>query len=281
MKKLYVQEIIDYIEDHITDEINIDTISSYIGYSKFYLNRFFSIFTGMSIMYYVKKRKLEYAIVDLQTKEDIIDIAFKYAFQSRRSFSRLFTSFYGKSPSNYRDHKLELTPKLNLTNIGGIKMLPYLSEPFTKDLKELYVLSQTVCSTNPEEEVITLQTKFKNTNQLVPLLEVGFDIPVSEENQNEGIRGYEYWLCLKKDEYESIQDNTVTKKIIPSSTYIALSIQDPFSNPFERIPNGWKKLSAYAVDNCEFNDKVGNCGLEHVEEIEGFWHSRETLKVLE
>ncbi len=269
MKKMYVQEIIDYIEENITDNLCVEDISTHIGYSRFYLNKLFSIFTGMSIMYYVRKRKLEYAAVDLNTNLDIIDIAFKYGFNSRRAFSRLFTQFYKESPSTYRDRNNVLTPKINLNQIGGIKMLPYLSEPFEKEIDQLYVLSRKVTSKNPEDEVIKLQTDYKNKNNIQTLLEVGFDVPVPEEQEQSGIRGYEYWLCISQEDFDKIISDIPKKLIIPASNYIALTIEDPFANPFERIPNGWKKLSSTLVEKYTFNENAVSCGLEHVEEING------------
>ncbi len=269
MKKMYVQEIIDFVEENITEELCIEDISKHIGYSRFYLNKLFSIFTGMSIMFYVRKRKLEYILVELNTDQDIIDIAFKYGFNSRRAFTRMFSSFYGASPSNFRNKFHDLTPKIVLENIGGIKMLPYLSEPFEKRIDTLYVLTRRVLSKNPEEEVIGLQTKFKEEHNLTTLLEVGFDIPVSEDQEKQGIRGYEFWLCISKEDFDSIEIDIPKKLIIPSSVYICLTINDPFSNPFERIPNGWKKLSAISMEKYTFNNLALNCGLEHVEEIDG------------
>ena len=65
MKKLYVQEVIDFIEEHIEEDITIPKVSTHIGYSQFYLNKLFSIFTGMSIIQYVKKRKMEYCLQEL------------------------------------------------------------------------------------------------------------------------------------------------------------------------------------------------------------------------
>ncbi len=269
MNKTYVQKIIDYIEDNIENNITIKDVSDHIGYSQFYLNRIFSVFTGMSIMYYAKKRKLEYAMTDLKSNQDIIDIAFKYGFNSRRAFSRLFSSFYGKSPSNFRENDYTLPMKIELENIGGIIMLPYLSDLFEKRIETLYVLARRVFSKNPEEEVISLQSQYKKEHNLDTVMEVGFDVPVPEDKIQEGVRGYECWLCISKEDFDAIESEVPKKLIVPTSDYIGLTIDDPFSNPFERIPNGWKKLSSNFTENYTFNDKALNCGLEHVEEVDG------------
>lgn len=269
MKKLYVQEIIDYIEDHIEDEITVEQISSHIGYSKFYLNKLFSIFTGMSMIHYVRKRKLEYCLFDLNSDKSIIDIAFQYGFNSRRAFTRLFTNYYGDSPSNFRKNNMPLAPKINLNDIGGIKMLPYLSEPTVTTLNELYVLARRVVSKNPEDEVIGIQMEYKKKHNLETVREFGFDIPVSEVQQAQQLRGYEYWLCLDKDDYDNHTPEVSKKLIVPESKYFMLTISDPFKDPFERIPNGWKKLSSMMEGVHEFNPETISWGLEEVTETKG------------
>ena len=269
MKKMYVQEIIDYIENHIYDNFTIEEISDYIGYSKFYLNKLFRIYTGMSIMYYARKRKLEYALSELSTSMAIIDIAVKYGFGSRRSFSRLFTSFYQNAPSTFRKKDNALPPKIILNNVGGIRMLPYLSEPFEKELDTLYVLSKQVISKNPEDDVIALQQAFKENHHITTVMEVGFDVPVSDADQNNQLRGYEYWLCVSKEDFDTLESDDTTKKVIPASNYLCLTIEDPFLDPFERIPNGWKKLSSILVSDYTYNDLALSCGLEHVEDVNG------------
>lgn len=262
--KLYVQEIIDFIEENIHEEINVDDVSKHIGYSKFYLNKCFSIFTGYSIMYYVRKRKLEYSIVDLNESTPIVDIAFKYGFNSRRAYTRLFTAYLGKSPSHYRNQGNTLRQKLILEDLGGIKMLAYLSDAKVVKLNKLYALARRVISKNPEDDVIKLQTEYKLENKLNVLHEVGFDIPVTEDEQAQGIRGYEYWLCVDKKVFDNIESDVPKKIEAPKSKYLMLSIKDPFSKPFERIPNGWKKLVSEMQDKYEVNQEVGIWGFEEV-----------------
>ncbi len=262
MKKLYVQHIIDYVEKNIEHEICIDDVAEYIGYSKFYLQRIFYIYIGVSIMQYVKNRKLEYSLIDLKTDVPIVEIALKYGFQSRRVYSRLFKNHFGVSPTNYRHNMEKLSPKIELNEIGGIKMLTYLSEPKVVKIDDLYGLARSVISKNPEEEVINLQVEYKIENKLHVFHEIGFDVPVSHEEQQQGIRGYEYWLCVGKDEFDQHVEKEVEKVHIPPSKYLTLAIDDPFSNPFDRILNGWKKLSAAVHEKYEFNDTLPFCGFE-------------------
>ena len=46
MYKKIVKKVIDYIEDNLENEIDLDKIAENIGYSKFHLNRIFTEETG-------------------------------------------------------------------------------------------------------------------------------------------------------------------------------------------------------------------------------------------
>lgn len=262
MKKLYVQSIIDYIEEHIEEPVSLELIASHIGYSKFYLHKLFYIYTGMQIMDYARKRKLEHSLQDLKSDRSIMDIAVKYSFSSDRTYSRAFKKVYGISPSKYRKNACALTPKLILNQLGGIKMLSYLSETQEVAVDKMYALTYSAISKEPEADSIDFLTDYCLENKIVPYSEVGFDIPVTEEQSELGLRGYEYWVVVDQETYEKHRDDVVQKKEVEKGKYLMVTIEDPFVDPFERIPNGWKKIWAQVEQNEYFRDGLGFYGFE-------------------
>lgn len=54
--KQYLQKAIHYVDEHIDAPLNLDMIAKHVGFSKFYLNHMFSIYTGFSVMAYVRKK---------------------------------------------------------------------------------------------------------------------------------------------------------------------------------------------------------------------------------
>jgi AraC family transcriptional regulator len=71
--------------------------------SPFYFKRRFTILCGMTVGEYVRGRRLALAGSELASSgEKIIDIAFKYGYDSPDSFNQAFTRFHGAAPTAVR-----------------------------------------------------------------------------------------------------------------------------------------------------------------------------------
>lgn len=106
-----IQKAIDFIEDNIYSELNFEVIASQAYMSNYHFQRLFNLICDMPLGDYIHSRRLSLAgneIVSSNTK--IIDIAFKYGYESSESFSRAFTRFHGISPSAARS--LNKVPKM-------------------------------------------------------------------------------------------------------------------------------------------------------------------------
>ncbi|MEK5146991.1 AraC family transcriptional regulator [Psychrobacillus sp. FSL K6-4615] len=104
---MYYSEItrktVSYIESNLTENINLDSFTSVIGYSKFHLSRLFKKDTGKSIVEYIRLRRLALAAtLLLETEESILTIGFLFHFQSQEAFSRAFKEVYSLPPGKYR-----------------------------------------------------------------------------------------------------------------------------------------------------------------------------------
>lgn len=98
-----LQKCIDYIEDNITSDIKVDDVSRNIGISSFYLQRTFQIVTNYSIGEYIRNRRLYLAAAELSNSDrKIIDIAYKYGYETPESFSKAFQRFHGTTPSQVK-----------------------------------------------------------------------------------------------------------------------------------------------------------------------------------
>ena len=69
-----------YIEDNLTDEINMEEAAKKACCSPYYFQRIFSYMSGMTLSEYIRKRKMSMAAVDIQNGEKILDTAIKYGY---------------------------------------------------------------------------------------------------------------------------------------------------------------------------------------------------------
>lgn len=94
---------IQYIENHITEELSADSIASAVNVSPFYFQKGFAMLCGFTLSEYIRNRRLALAGNDLATTDDrIIDIALGYGYDSPDSFTKAFTRFHGVTPVSVR-----------------------------------------------------------------------------------------------------------------------------------------------------------------------------------
>lgn len=120
-----LNHVIDYIEDHLTDEISLEKISEYAGVSDFHFRKIFFYLSGLTLNEYIKNRKLSEASMDLLNGEKVTDVALKYGYQSMDGFTRAFKKWSGFLPSDVIKKGISKSfPKLSfiITVKGGITM---------------------------------------------------------------------------------------------------------------------------------------------------------------
>lgn len=95
-----LSKTIDYIENHLKDEISIEEISRQAYTTSSHFQMIFHLIMGMTIGEYIRSRRLSLAAQDLlQSNAKIIDIALQYQYDTPESFSKAFTRFHGVPPS--------------------------------------------------------------------------------------------------------------------------------------------------------------------------------------
>ncbi len=130
-----INNVIEFIELNIKEEITLDDISNHVNLSKYHLNRIFKALTHKKLMEYVRNRQLTYSVYDLiNTDLKIIDIAIEYNFQYEQSYIRSFKNTFGISPEKFRKEKsaLKITDKINLKYITKIENDGIIINPIIK-----------------------------------------------------------------------------------------------------------------------------------------------------
>lgn len=120
-----LNKVIDYIEDHLTDDLSLEIISIYAGVSDFHFRKIFFYLSDITLSEYIKNRKLSEASMNLLHGEKVTDVALKYGYQSMDGFTRAFKKWCGFLPSEVMKNGIIKTfPKLSfvITVKGGINM---------------------------------------------------------------------------------------------------------------------------------------------------------------
>jgi len=74
---------IEYIEDNLDSELDINEAAKIASSSPFHFQRMFSAIIGITPAEYARRRKLTMAATELTTGNDkVIDIASKYGYES-------------------------------------------------------------------------------------------------------------------------------------------------------------------------------------------------------
>lgn len=98
-----IQRAIDYVEAHLTDEIDYEAAAREAASSVFHFQRMFSMLVGYTLGDYIRMRRLSLAADELhRTNGRIIDIALRYGYDTPESFSRAFARFHGITPTEAR-----------------------------------------------------------------------------------------------------------------------------------------------------------------------------------
>ena len=98
-----IRTAIDYIEEHLEDDISAQDVADRVFMSPFFLQRGFSLMTGYGVGEYIRNRRLYQAALELkETNERVIDIAVKYCYDTPESFAKAFSRFHGATPSQVR-----------------------------------------------------------------------------------------------------------------------------------------------------------------------------------
>lgn len=116
-----------YIEEHLTDEIDLGEVARLAVCSEYHFSRMFSFLTGVTLSEYIRRRRLTLAAFELQSGDRrVIDVALTYGYSSPDAFARAFQSLHGIPPSAAREngHLLKSFSRMTfqLSIRGGVEM---------------------------------------------------------------------------------------------------------------------------------------------------------------
>lgn len=127
-----MNEAINYIEEHITEEIAYSEVAKAACCSAYHFQRMFSFITDVSLSEYIRRRRLTLAAFELQNSDiKVIELALKYGYDSPEAFARAFHQLHGTTPTAARSAgtKLKAYPRMSFQlSIKGAAEMNYRME---------------------------------------------------------------------------------------------------------------------------------------------------------
>ena len=99
-----MQRVLDYIDQHLCDDLDLETVSGVAAFSKFHFQRQFTATFGLSLHRYVQLARLKRASHQLAAEHgrSVTDIALEAGYEAPDAFARAFRARFRQSPSSFR-----------------------------------------------------------------------------------------------------------------------------------------------------------------------------------
>ncbi|MBQ7337996.1 MAG: AraC family transcriptional regulator [Clostridia bacterium] len=265
-----MQRAIDYIEAHLTEEIDYEAVARQSFSSSYHFQRVFSILCGYTLGEYIRLRRLTLAGAELAGgKKKVIDIALKYGYDSPDSFAKAFQKFHGITPSEARTNGKMLRSFSRLLikiSMEGGSMMNYRIEE--KDEMILTGYKRRFLGV-PGERMEQEKEMYVKTRALQYILtglsgrhdDTGYDIITNVDDE-----GYDFYIANQLSEYyrNNLEKDGVLGKeyaryfeniTIPKATYAIFETERcsyptmVFLDLRKRIASEWLPTSGYRLAN--------------------------------
>lgn len=124
-----MNRVMDYLETHLTEEMDTEEISRIMACPYSVFQRSFAPITGIQLSEYIRRRRLSCAAYDLQnTQQRVLDIAVKYGYDSADAFAAAFKRMHGLTPQEARRPEVTLKFYTRLTftfMLTGVNEMDY------------------------------------------------------------------------------------------------------------------------------------------------------------
>ena len=204
MRDFNVEKALKFIDEHIEEKLYLDTISEHMGYSPFYVSRMFSQEMDISIVSYVRMRKLQFAFLDLQNNKTILEVACKYGFESHEGFTRSFKRFWGFSPKVIKEQSVTYT----IPNYSVMKERK-LETMRRSSIEEMHRMMFLLLTESIKEMRAGYCTQIKVSilpNNYVEIMDDGRGIPLTDEKSNAMLNRIFGGHPMSSLDYASIED---------------------------------------------------------------------------
>lgn len=239
-----LNNMVEYIENNLDNKIDFNELSKITNTNLFILERIFMFLTNMTIKEYINKRRLSKAFEEIRnTNCKIIDIAFKYQYNSAPSFNRAFKRVFNITPTECRK------------GIGNYKIIPieyfetnrgkYNFNYEIRKFNSIFLYCYHITSkTHPDllYKIKQLYQKIKTNGRYNEFNEIGMYGIFSKEEGS-----YHYYLGSTKH-FSDLEKHEIKKNEYAEFKLISRE-QNEIVNLEEKINKQWIPSTNYNIKN--------------------------------
>lgn len=254
-------ELIDYIDSHLDEKLDLDNISKEMCYSKYHLSRMFSSIVGFSIHNYVKRRRLtEAARLLIFSDKPIIEIALFAGYDNQQSFTTGFKALFKSSPNTFRKKKdfypLQLKFKADgKSNLRGDKIMKIdiinsdkiLLVGFRKNTRfGFFAIGQCWRKIHSKKQLIQNR---KNTDFLI-----GLNDYTKWDYKGEKQPAFDYYAASEVENFNNIPKGMESKEL-PPSKYVVFSFRAKSEDSLQPVSDYIYK-EWFPESTCQLNESA-------------------------
>lgn len=245
-----LNDAMDYIEKHLTEEIDYEKLGQIACCSSYHFQRMFAYMAGVPLAEYIRRRKMSLAAVDLQSRHmKIIDAAGKYGYSSPTAFNRAFQSVHGIAPSVVKNEGVTVKafpPVRFKITVKGVEEMNYrietkeafrivgVSVPLHKDIEKNFAVIP------PKWEEISTNGTLQRLIGMMDTPPMGV-LGISTCNDTEPWR---YYIAVSTSQ----EKNDLEEYIVPAATWAVFPGEGTNQSIQElerRIVTEWLPTSGY------------------------------------
>lgn len=240
-----IQKSIQYMEEHLLESMAVEQIAAQAHMSAFHFQRIFALMTEVTVAEYIRRRRLTLAAHELMQGDcKIMDMAFKYGYDTPESFSKAFRRQHGITPSEIRKSGTSVQSYnrlvIQISLVGAEPMKHRIVEqgPFSiagisqrfsyadgQHLQGIGNMWQEAYKSGAEDRIFAL-----NNGVIRGLLGVCVDQSEIQDKQ------MEYWIAAA---YEGDEPEGLPTLAFPASKWAVFEVEEPMPQGMQKL---WKRI---------------------------------------
>lgn len=288
-----IQRVLDLIDERITDKIIVNELAEAANFSVYHFSRIFTNITGMSVMLYVTRRKLQFALYDLCHGKKIVDVAMEYGFETHAGFTKAFKRCFGYPPSLYRIHaEATLPKKIVLSEIKTHLLGGTMLQPQIIDMNSFVIVGFTSHHVMPDVNRTSDIPAYSDTINMEfssPLTRLHDTFSKSKHceysvcfDTNLATGEFTYLLGVGVDNDEDMLKikNDMFKKEMPGGLYAVFTTPQVQSEKYtEAIHDLWKTILTDWLPNSQYEYDEERCDFEYYDERDHAWEHNNKVQM--